>query len=727
MPGRPQDVQLRIAGPDGGDIKVAIRPELQEQRTAPAVAQPAPSPEPELAGSSANVPVANGTTEWNGYAETAWRIRKPPARDPAALGFTLALRGADLVEVVRGLRFPTLDDPPKISVVIPCYGQDLYTAECIASIHAALPKNFGVEIVVADNASGGPFYEALHEHPGICTLRFPENRGFGPACNAAAEAASGEYLFLLNNDAQVAPGTFETLAASFESWPGEVGALGPKLLSFDGTLQEAGCRLHPDGTGTLVGFGADHREPRFNYRRRVEHVSGAAVMIRRDTFLELGGFDPLFAPAYCEDADLSLKLRARGMDIVYEPAAIVAHHLSGTSNAVDRINSDVRRSKRQRVAANRLSLVTRWADVLSETGLRTIALYLPQYHPVPQNDLWWGKGFTDWRNLATAKPKFRGHPQPRTPADLGYYDLRLPEVMTAQAELAKRYGISGFCYYYYWFSGQKILETPIERLLASGTPDLPFCICWANENWTRRWDGREDAVLMKQDYDESQAAEFAEAVAPILAAKTYIKVSGRPILLIYRVKEIPGPKRFIDVIRNVCRTKGVGEITVAMVESFDLSARPEPPHSYGCDITVEFPAHGMVHDPAIPVERLDPEWNGAMHDYRELAGAFMTRPEAGFKRLRSVLVGWDSTPRHPTRSLVLGHATPGAFQAWLEWTYRRTLEQNTGDERVVFINAWNEWCEGSYLEPDMRFGHAYLQAVRNALEAAAEVSHVFVP
>ena len=197
----------------------------------------------------------------------------------------------------------------------------------------------------------------------------------------------------------------------------------------------------------------------------------------------------------------------------------------------------------------------------------------------------------------------------------------------------------------------------------------------------------------------------------------YIRVDGRPLILIYRVKSIPNPKRFLNAWRNRCRAVGIGEICIAMVESFDLSARPENPVPYACDISVEFPAHGMVNDPPKTVNRTNPKWTGQAHDYRELALAFMRREDPGFPRIRSVLVGWDSTPRHPDSSLVLEHATPGAFQAWLEWTYQRTMEQNYGSSRIVFLCAWNEWCEGCYLEPDRRFGHAYLQAVRYALDS----------
>jgi hypothetical protein len=206
----------------------------------------------------------------------------------------------------------------------------------------------------------------------------------------------------------------------------------------------------------------------------------------------------------------------------------------------------------------------------------------------------------------------------------------------------------------------------------------------------------------------------------------YIRIDGRPLVLIYRIRDLPSPAASVQIWRERCRRIGVGEICVAMVESFELSARPENPQAYGCDLTVEFPAHGMVDSRPRPVDRLNGEWTGSVHDYCELAAAFMTREEPGFARLRSVLVGWDSTPRHPNNSIVLENATPGAFQAWLEWTYRRTREQNYGDGRIVFVCAWNEWGEGCYLEPDRVFGHSYLQAVRNALDASGAEGERFV-
>jgi hypothetical protein len=186
---------------------------------------------------------------------------------------------------------------------------------------------------------------------------------------------------------------------------------------------------------------------------------------------------------------------------------------------------------------------------------------------------------------------------------------------------------------------------------------------------------------------------------------------------VYRVKEFPNFARTADIWRNYCKTHDIGDICIAMVESFELSPKPEDPAEYGCDISVEFPPHGMVHDKAISITRTNPDFSGSVHDYRNLIFSYAKREEPGFKRLRTVLVGWDNTPRRQNGSLVLENATPAAFQAWLEWAIQRTREQNYGDERIVFINAWNEWCEGSYLEPDSDYGHAYLQAVRNALES----------
>lgn len=672
----------------------------------------------------------DGRSEWRHYGMLRDRAVRSLSEvgepKPGLLDFTVALAGTDLIRAVKAERLRGASEgttAPLVSVVIPCWEEAMVTAECLVSVMKA-SGDVPIEIILVDNGSLDPFFAGIAEHADIRTVRLAENIGFGPGVNAGVEQARGKFALILNNDAQVAPDAIAAMVAAFDRDP-RIAVVGPKIISFDGRLQEAGTLLNADGTGFLIGFAANPDEPRFNYARFVEHLSAAAILIRTDIFREAGGFDDVYAPAYCEDADLSLKLRKAGFRLMYEPDALVAHHLSKSTEATGKAKAQPS-TKEQRIRRNRAELLRRWSSELTTFDIRTIAFYLPQYHPIPENDRWWGKGFTEWTNLTRTDAKFEGHRQPRRPADLGYYDLRVSEVMEQQAALARRYGVSGFCYYYYRFGDQRLLEKPIERMLETGRPDFPFCLCWANENWSRRWDGEDQDILMEQKYGDSDAVDFAKDVARFFTSKNYITIDGKPLILIYRLHEIPLPSRFVQICRNTWRELGFEDVVVAMVESFHLSASPQPPQQYGADLTVEFPAHGMVHDPAIPVRRLDPEWRGNAHDYRELASAFMKREEVGFKRLRSVLVGWDTTPRHPTKSFVLQNANPGAFQAWIEWTYRRTREQNFGDERLVFINAWNEWCEGSYLEPDTDFGHGYLQAIRNAQESVTYGKECFV-
>lgn len=344
-----------------------------------------------------------------------------------------------------------------------------------------------------------------------------------------------------------------------------------------------------------------------------------------------------------------------------------------------------------------------------------VAFYLPQFHPIPENDAWWGAGFTEWRNVTRALPQFEGHAQPRLPGDLGFYDLRNTQVMHAQAELAKAYGIGAFCFYAYWFGGTTLLEAPLDAWRADASIDFPYCLCWANENWSRRWDGRAQDVLIAQQHSADDDLAFIAHIAPHLRDPRYLRVDGRPLLLVYRPSLLPDARATATRWRAWCRDHGIGEIAIANVHSFDA----EPPDAFGFDFAVEFPPN-LFHAPAMqhPQRLLHDDYEGGIVDWRDLHAQYMARGVAPDWLFPGVNCGWDNEPRRPARGLTYLYASPARYGQWLRHTIEHRLAGRAPQRRLVFVNAWNEWAEGAVLEPDMRLGHAWLEATRRALTAA---------
>jgi lipopolysaccharide biosynthesis protein len=358
------------------------------------------------------------------------------------------------------------------------------------------------------------------------------------------------------------------------------------------------------------------------------------------------------------------------------------------------------------------------------TDVKLIAFYLPQFHPIPENDEWWGSGFTEWRNVAAARPYFPRHHQPKLPADLGFYDLRLPESRQAQADLARQYGVFGFCYYHFWFSGRRLLERPFNEVLLTGKPNFPFCLCWANENWTRVWDGSERSILMEQHYSRDDDLAHIQALAPALGDPRYIRVSGKPLLLIYRSSRLPEPARTLETWRNEARRLGVGELFLARVES--NPTEHDDPRTYGFDAGVEFAPDWSV----VQSRALSKLWNviwkigssanlcqprsARVIDYVELVNRMLAKPPVPYSRFRCVTPMWDNSARKRCNANIVAGSTPLLYENWLREVVRRSgsVEQIG---KIVFINAWNEWAEGAYLEPDLRWGRAYLEATARVL------------
>jgi hypothetical protein len=351
---------------------------------------------------------------------------------------------------------------------------------------------------------------------------------------------------------------------------------------------------------------------------------------------------------------------------------------------------------------------------------RLIAFHLPQFHPTPENDAWWGKGFTEWTNVAKAKPLFRGHYQPHIPADLGFYDLRLPEARHAQAEMAKEYGVGGFCYYHYWFGdGRRILERPVNEILSSGEPDFPFCLCWANHSWNSIWQGTSD-MLMEQRYPgwDDHAAHF-DWLLQAFTDPRYLTVDGKPIFAIYRPDDIPDVRKVADFWRERAVKAGLPGLYLIGVSHY---APSWDPRERGLDASTmqALPARSGRIPRKHLWTRLKLALQGNKHeltiwDYQEVMPMLLRRNQVDWPDYPLVLPNWDNTPRSGMRGLVFENATPDLFRGLLRRAIER-VENRPADERIVFLKAWNEWAEGNHVEPDQKWGRAWLEAIKEELE-----------
>lgn len=370
--------------------------------------------------------------------------------------------------------------------------------------------------------------------------------------------------------------------------------------------------------------------------------------------------------------------------------------------------------------------------------MKAIAFYLPQFHPIPENDRWWGPGFTEWTNVAKARPLFRGHYQPHIPADLGFYDLRLRDTRIAQAEMARHHGVSGFCYYHYWFNGRLLLEKPVQAMLADQEPDFPFCYCWANETWSRRWDGQEHEILMAQDLSRYDPKVHLSYLAESFRDRRYIRVSDRPLFLVYRIDQFPDIAATIRAWRAAALEEGLPGLYVCAVRSHMHVLSDAETIALGFDGVVAFEPHART----LPKQRLSMRLRyflprlfsftlrrlgfrnaGEMNilnvfDYRSLVRRAMQVARSSVRVFPCATPGWDNSPRRRLGATVIQNDDPDLFEAWLRDCVNRVAD-NPEDERLVFINAWNEWAEGCHLEPDLRHGHAFLDAVSRVFDGPA--------
>ncbi len=351
------------------------------------------------------------------------------------------------------------------------------------------------------------------------------------------------------------------------------------------------------------------------------------------------------------------------------------------------------------------------------SDVRVVAFYLPQFHLFPENEAWWGAGFNEWTNVTKAQPVFVGHEQPKLPADLGFYDLTAPGVMARQADLAKAYGVDGFCFHFYWFGGKRLMEQPLLNWLGDASIDLPFMLCWANENWTRRWDGAEHDLLIGQQHSPEDDEAFLRHVAQYMRDPRYIRIDGKPALVVYRPSLLPDPAATLKRWRRLAEGElGLGGLHLIATNSFGFGDYG----TLGFDALVEFPPHGVVTGRMNDTKALlTDRYGGIIYSYPDVVARAQVAQDTSGRIYPAAFPAWDNTARRPVGGNIFADATPALFRDWLETCFARARRTLPRDGRVVFVNAWNEWAEGAYLEPDRRHGHANLWAVADVIEQHA--------
>ncbi len=352
---------------------------------------------------------------------------------------------------------------------------------------------------------------------------------------------------------------------------------------------------------------------------------------------------------------------------------------------------------------------------------KVLAYYLTQFHAFPENDRWWGKGFTEWTNVPRGLPRFHGHFQPRVPRDGGFYNLTDIDIMRRQCEAAKTGGVHGFVFYYYWFNGKRLMEKPLEMFLRSRDINMPFCLMWANESWTRRWDGLEGEVLISQDYSEADDAGLVADYLRHFADPRYIRVAGRPLLMVYRPRLIPETAATIAKWRALFRTQGGEDPIMIMSQSFD----DYDPREFGLDGAIEFPPHKITKKTKLindGLTVLDDSFSGQVYEYEDVVRVSLEEPTPGFPLIKTVVPSWDNDARRQGTGLVIQGSTPKLYEDWLSKLVDQAHRTPFFGEPIVCINAWNEWCEGAYLEADLHFGSAYLNATGRAVTGLTHIS-----
>ncbi|WP_083199034.1 glycoside hydrolase family 99-like domain-containing protein [Sphingobium sp. Ndbn-10] len=638
-------------------------------------------------------------------------------------------------------------DVLRVDAIVCVHNSPDDVARCLRSL--ALTRDGRTRVVIVDDGSESATQAViarhLKEHPSDVLIRHDEAKGYTKAANAGMRASDADYVVLLNSDTIVPNGWAEALVNAGEANP-KIGIVGPlsnaaSWQSVPETIQLSGdlaVNDLPEGMSVddvAIMCSRLPAEPVYS----CSVINGFCFAIKRQVINTIGYLDEeSFPQGYGEENDYCLRLLSAGFTCGFTLSTYIYHAKSksfsherrrvlsqqGWDKLVEKHGKDLLVRVVDEMKEHRaLAMARRWfvsQTARLEPKTKAIAFYLPQFHSFPFNDEAWGPGFSEWRNVAKAQPRFSGHSQPLLPGELGFYDLRTPETLERQAKLAWEHGLYGMAIYYYRFGRERLMAAPTDRLLSTPGIRLRFFYCWANEDWTRAWDGRTNDVLLKQDYSDDTLKLLARDLIHACADSRYIRIDDRPVLMIYQLNRLPDPKNIIARLRKLVRDSLNAELVVGTTWNSEFRPEWEPL----VDFIAQFPPH---RTPRISKRTLlnRAEVPGAQEetaDHLESYDFVADQSIEAMDMIEHLAPGtcpdWDNSPRRAKQANILIGSTPEKFQQWTRAASLKAIGKFQAGQLpapLMFVNAWNEWAEGAIMEPSERNGRAYLRSLRSGI------------
>jgi GT2 family glycosyltransferase len=609
--------------------------------------------------------------------------------------------------------------PPALSIVVPTIGKSEVLLQCLQTIASSAQKihlRFEVILAIDSNTSleARNFIKKVINEFGCRSLRILEHStftsGFSHQVNAGVEIARGTDILILNDDTISEPNLLEELFSV--SWRTNNMILSPLILNLDKTIQECGSVVNLSGACEWIGSGQQISWIEHLNSLKVDFASAVCWLMNRSKFQDTGGLTSFSGMNYYEDVRFAVDPKNELETHVITSAQIM-HCLSRSSDHSEKM-----------LVVNEVTrhLFRDWwkkQEKRNTKKLKIMALYLPQFYATEYNDLWWGTGYTEWSALANWEQQINENPERLLPSELGFYNLMNQSVIERQSSLANNYGVDAFAVMTYWFNGTKLLEKPLENFLCANL-STDFCLFWANESWSRKWDGHEDELLIKQTHDSEDSKAFIRAHKDYLAHARYVQIQGKKVIYIYRRELFENVSENLDAMRSEARRLGVGELFIVAFESFEQSFKREDPTKQGFDAAAEYPPHGKF--PAAKFSNFgESKFKGRSHDFRDIQNDYLSRNVPSYPLIRGVLVGFDNTSRLKSRSTIFQNSSVSNFQNWLYLASKNALSFGDSTDNWVILNAWNEWSESAVLEPSVKSGRDYLAGVKIVKDSMNEL------